>query len=132
MSRDGGLHWISFEGSDLAYPDRIAAGSALYADYCESCHGAGGIGESPEDPAAQDEFGFKAPALNDDMHAWHHSDAGLRATINEGSPRNDRMAAWQDVLSDNEIDAIIAYVKSTWSIRSLACQGARHMACMRQ
>ena len=130
LSRDGGKSWISFEGNDLAVPERIEAGKALYADNCQSCHGAGGIGENPADPAAQDEFGFKAPALNDDMHAWHHSDAGLRTTIHEGSPRNERMIAWKEVLSDNEIDSILAYVKSTWSIRSQACQGARHMACM--
>ncbi|WP_149776702.1 c-type cytochrome [Ruegeria intermedia] len=132
LSRDGGATWISFEGSDLATPDRIAAGKVLYDDNCASCHGAGGIGEAPDDPEARDEFGFKAPALNDAMHAWHHSDAGLRATIHEGSPRNERMAAWQEVLSDEEIDSILAYVKSTWSIRSLACQGARHMACLGQ
>lgn len=129
LSRDAGANWISFEGSDMATPDRIAAGKALYAENCQSCHGADGIGESPENPTAKDEFGFKAPALNDDMHAWHHSDAGLRATIREGSPRNERMAAWQDVLGDEEIDEILAYVKSTWSVNSLACQGARHMAC---
>ncbi len=130
MSHDRGVNWISFEGSDLATRDRIAAGSALYEEYCQSCHGAGGVGESPEDPSARDEYGFKAPALNDDMHAWHHSDADLRATINDGSPRNERMAPLRDVLSENEVDEILAYIKSTWSIRSLACQGARHMSCM--
>jgi mono/diheme cytochrome c family protein len=130
LSRDGGKSWFSFEGNDLAVPERIEAGKTLYADNCQACHGVGGIGENPADPSAQDEFGFKAPALNDATHAWHHSDAGLRATIHEGSSRNERMIAWQEVLSDDEIDSILAYVKSTWSIRSQACQGARHMACM--
>ncbi|MDA5095787.1 c-type cytochrome [Aliiroseovarius sp. KMU-50] len=132
LSRDEGKSWVSFEGNNLADPDRIAAGNVLYDDNCASCHGVGGTGEEPENPAARDEFGFKAPALNNDMHAWHHSDTGLRATIREGSPRNERMSAWQDVLSDDEIDSILAYIKSTWSIPSLACQGARHMACMKQ
>ncbi len=130
LGRDGGRRWVAFEGSDLATPERIAAGKALYADTCQACHGVGGIGESPDDPTARDAFGFKAPALNDDMHAWHHSDAGLRETIHKGSPRNPRMIAWEEQLSDDEIDSILAYIKSTWSIRSLACQGGRHMACM--
>jgi len=130
MSRDGGMNWISFEGRDLAAPDRISAGGALFEDNCQSCHGAGGIGEKPEDPSARDEFGFKAPALNDAMHAWHHSDANLRETIMQGSPRNERMIPWGELLSESEIDDIIAYIKSTWSLRSLACQGARHMSCM--
>lgn len=132
LSRDRGRNWTGFEGNDLAEPERIAAGKDLYADNCASCHGEGGIGEDPSNPSAKDEFGFKAPALNDDMHAWHHSDAGLRTTIQQGSPRNERMIAWQEVLSDAEIGSILAYVKSTWSVRSLACQGARHMACMGQ
>jgi len=39
------------------------------------------------------------------------------------------MIAWQEVLNDDEIDDILAYLKSTWSLRSLACQGSRHMRC---
>lgn len=129
MSRDSGRTWISYEGNDLMTPGRIAAGRVIYDESCQACHGAGGIGEAPGDPEAQDEFGFKAPALNNDMHAWHHSDAGMRATISNGSSRNQRMIAWQEVLSDDEINSVIAYVKSTWSIRSLSCQGSRHMRC---
>ncbi|WP_300513961.1 c-type cytochrome [Aliiroseovarius sp.] len=132
LSRNGGKSWTGFEGNDLADPETIAAGKTLYDNNCASCHGANGIGEAPDDPGATDDFGFKAPALNNDMHAWHHSDAGLRATIGEGSPRNERMIPWQEVLSDEEIDTIIAYVKSTWSVRSFACQGARHGTCMGQ
>jgi mono/diheme cytochrome c family protein len=132
LSRDGGRNWISYEGSDTATPARIAAGKALFADTCQACHGVAGIGEAPGDPSAKDEFGFKAPALNNDAHAWHHSDAGLRETIHKGSPRNERMIAWEEQMSDDDIDSILAYVKSTWSVRSLACQGARHMTCMGQ
>lgn len=130
LSRDGGKSWTSFEGSDKTTPERLAQGRRLYEDNCQACHGVRGIGENPGNPSAQDEFGFKAPALNDDMHAWHHSDAGLRQTIRMGSPRNERMIAWQDQLSDPEIDSILVYLKSLWSLRSLACQGGRHMACM--
>lgn len=130
VSRDGGRNWLSFEGSDIATPGRIAAGRAVFQDNCQTCHGVKGIGEAPGNPEARDEAGFKAPALNDDMHAWHHSDAGLRQTISRGSPRNPRMIAWQDVLAPGDIDAVIAYIKSNWSINSLACQGARHMACL--
>ena len=129
MSRDGGAGWISFEGSHMATPDAIAAGEALFAANCQVCHGVGAIGEDPANPGAQDAFGFKAPALNDDMHGWHHSDAGLLSTIGKGSPRNERMIAWQEVLSEQEMAEILAYIKSLWSINSLACQGARHMNC---
>jgi len=130
LSRDGGRDWISFEGSDKFTPARVAQGRQLFQNNCQVCHGVNGIGESPGNPAAQDEFGFKAPALNNDMHTWHHSDASLSKTIHLGSPRNERMIAWKDQLSDADIDSIIVYLKSQWSIRSLACQGVRHMGCV--
>ncbi|MEE8394012.1 MAG: c-type cytochrome [Rhodospirillales bacterium] len=130
ISGDGGRTWSSFEGSHTTTPGGIAKGKQLYEENCQDCHGAGGIGESPEDPDAKDEYGFKAPALNDDAHAWHHSDKNLAQTILNGSSRNERMGAFKDILSGREVENIIAYIKSLWSFRSLACQGARHMACM--
>ncbi len=129
-SRNSGKSWISFEGSDKATPERIARGEALFKKNCQACHGEKGIGEAPGDPGAKDEYGFKAPALNDDMHAWHHDDKGIMATISKGSPRNKRMVAFSKTLSDTDIEDLVTYIKSLWSIRSLACQGARHMKCM--
>jgi mono/diheme cytochrome c family protein len=40
------------------------------------------------------------------------------------------MVAFKETLSDEDVDNVIAYVKSLWNFRSLACQGARHMSCM--
>lgn len=129
-SGDGGKSWTSFEGSHVASLGNIARGKQLYEDNCQECHGVGGIGESPRNPAARDEFGFKAPALNDDAHAWHHSDKNLTATIRNGSARNERMVAFKHSLSGEDVENVISYIKSLWSFRSLACQGARHMSCM--
>ncbi len=129
MSRNGGRDWISYEGSDKFTPERLARGEQLFEGTCAACHGAKGVGEAPGNPEARDEFGFKAPALNDDMHAWHHSDAALKATISQGSPRNPRMVAFSERMPEEDIEAIIVYLKSLWSLRSLACQGARHGRC---
>ncbi len=129
MSRNGGRDWISYEGSDKFTPERLALGEQLFEGTCAACHGARGVGEAPGDPEARDEFGFKAPALNDDMHGWHHSDASLKETISRGSPRNPRMVAFSGQMTEDDIDSIIVYLKSLWSLRSLACQGARHMRC---
>ncbi len=131
-SRDGGKTWISYEGSQNRSPARLALGRQLFQDNCQACHGVKGVGESPGNPSAKDEFGFKAPALNNDMHAWHHSDAGIKATIQNGSSRNKRMVAFKEILTDKEIDDILVYIKSLWSLRSLACQGGRHMGCQGQ
>jgi len=129
-SADGGHGWGSFEGSDRATAANIATGKQLFEEKCQLCHGANGVGEAPGDPEAKDEFGFKAPALNDDAHAWHHSDQNLISFIAEGSPRNTRMVAFKEILSPDDIANLVAYIKSRWSLRSLACQGARHMGCM--
>lgn len=130
-SRDGGRSWTSFEGSETATAQAIRAGARLYAENCQACHGVQGVGERPEDPYAKNEYGFVAPALNDDAHAWHHPDRQLVDTILNGSPRNERMIAWKETLSREDAVNLVAYIKSLWSFRSLACQGARHMTCMR-
>lgn len=131
ISRNGGRTWYSFEGSDEATPDAIRAGAGLFSENCQECHGVRGVGERPKDPYAKDEFGFVAPPLNDDAHAWHHPDRQLMDMILNGSPRNQRMVAWKEVLSRGDAESLVVYIKSLWNFRSLACQGARHMKCMR-
>jgi mono/diheme cytochrome c family protein len=123
-SRDGGKSWLAFEGSHNANPGKISRGRKLFGELCKSCHGSNGQGGIPENPA---------PALDDSAHAWHHSDRGLVKTILEGSPRQGSpMIAWKHLLSRKDAEGIVAYLKSSWSFRSIACQGARHMACMRR
>lgn len=129
-SKDGGKTWTSFEGSNTPSPETVAAGERLYEENCRSCHGVRGVGERPDDMYARDEYGFVAPPLDDSAHGWHHSDANLVDTILNGSPRNPRMAGHKDALSREDAAKIVTYIKSLWNFRSLACQGAKHMACM--
>ena len=130
-SRDGGRSWVSYAGHDRETSELIADAGRLYGRFCQSCHGAGGVGERPENPRATDEYGFLAPALDDSAHAWHHGDDNLVQTILKGSPRNPRMIPFGDLITEDEARGLVAYMKSLWSFRSLACQGARHMRCMR-
>jgi len=131
-SRDGGKNWISFEGQLDRTPARVAAGERLFNKNCQACHGTKGIGEKPGAPDARDEGGLPlAPAMDDSAHAWHHPDAQIIATILNGSPRNPRMAAWKNHgLTRDDAQSLVAYIKSLWNFRSLACQGSRHMRCM--
>lgn len=110
-------------------PLRVAKGEQLFGTYCQACHGVEGVGESPEDPQAVDENGFPlAPALDDSMHAWHHSDEGLVQTILQGSARNPRMTAWSKAgLSESDASDIVVYMKSFWGEMPRRCQGALHM-----
>jgi len=130
ISSDGGDSWQSFEGSNNASLASLARGKQIFEGTCQACHGVKGIGEVPGNPTAKDKFGFKAPALNNDTHAWHHSDAAIKMTIQNGSPRNSRMVAFKDTFSDQDINSVIAYIKTFWSLKSLACQGGRHGGCL--
>ncbi|MBL6928705.1 MAG: c-type cytochrome [Rhodospirillales bacterium] len=133
ISKDGGRNWRSFEGRLFATAPRIEAGRTLFEENCQACHGVRGVGEKLGDPVAPDEGeGPLAPALDDTMHAWHHADEQLIGTILEGLPESERMIAWkeQDMVRE-EAESIVAYMKSLWDFRALACQGPRHMGCMR-
>lgn len=109
----------------------VDRGEKLYQTYCVSCHGVKGVGERPDDIYAMDEYGFVAPPMDDTGHAWHHTDEALINTILDGSPRNPRMTAWKEVLSREDAEDLVPYIKSLWSpyIRE-NCQGPKHMECM--
>lgn len=40
------------------------------------------------------------------------------------------MVAFKKILSPDDIANLVAYLKSRWSVSSLACQGGRHMGFM--
>jgi photosystem II stability/assembly factor-like uncharacterized protein len=129
-SKDGGRTWASYIGHDRETAEVVAEGRRLYDEICKSCHGAKGVGERPEDMYANDDYGVVAPPLDDSAHGWHHSDRNLAETIMNGSPRNPRMMPFKTIISDQDAWNVVAYIKSLWNPRSLACQGARHMRCM--
>lgn len=112
-------------------PDPRAArrGAPLYWKYCQACHGERGIGEQLSF-SAYIRRDVIAPALDDSQHAWHHSDDDLVAFILQGSPRTKRMPAWKGTLSEKQVRYIVAYIKSLWGPRAIACQGPNHMSCM--
>jgi mono/diheme cytochrome c family protein len=62
-------------------------------------------------------------------HTWHHSDQNLTEIILDGSgemgammrdmmgipPETPRMPAWRGKLTDDDIAAILAYIKAGWT-----------------
>lgn len=113
-------------------PDTQAAqrGEKAYNVYCVSCHGKRGTGEQPIPASIRKPGYFEAPALDNSMHAWHHTDEALTKTILKGSSRTNRMPAWNKVMSKDQARDVVAYIKSLWSPRFLSCQGPKHMSCM--
>lgn len=85
----------------------IEAGKTKFQTYCVTCHG----------PEAKGD-GVAAAALNPkprNLQATTKTDAEMKKVIKEGGPSmglSTTMAAWGTVLSDSDIDNIIAYVRS--------------------
>ena len=79
-----------------AEADLIEAGRDLYADICAVCHGRDMINTG---------------ALSFDLRAFPKDDpARFRDSVLNG--KNQAMPAWRDRLSDDDIAALWAYVKS--------------------
>jgi mono/diheme cytochrome c family protein len=93
---------------------QVQAGASVFAEYCAVCHGA--RAQADENWRQRGPDGkFPPPPLNGTAHAWHHPLFELRDIIRDGSnPELGDMPPWGHVLSDEEIDATIAWFQSLW------------------
>lgn len=108
---------------------QVALGRGIYAKHCAACHGVNLEGQ----PNWQDRLSsgrMPAPPHDATGHTWHHPDSALFGITKEGlspgkyAPRGYQsdMPAFGGVLTDEEIWAVLAYIKSTWPPRELAYQ----------
>lgn len=106
---------------DAAGPAGIELGQRVYAESCAACHGANLEGEPGFDWRQKKPDGtFPAPPHDETGHTWHHPDAFLFAyTANGGQVfLGDNgvsgMPGFVDVLTLQEIEAVLAYIKDSW------------------
>jgi thiol:disulfide interchange protein DsbC len=94
--------------------DQVQRGEGLFQNNCASCHGANA--EATSNWKQKDSEGkFPPPPLNGTGHAWHHSPVQLSKTIQQGSIQlGGVMPAFGSTLSDEDIDAVIAFFQSKW------------------
>ena len=101
-------------------PATVAAGEAVYAANCASCHGADLEGQP--DWRSRDASGLlPAPPHDASGHTWHHADDllfeivkyGPAAVIGDEAYRS-AMPAHEDVLDDSGVVAALSYIASTW------------------
>ena len=112
-------------------PDEIAVGALVYGNNCASCHGENLEGEADWKQQNEDNS-FRSPPHSADGHTWHHADSVLIEAINEGGARYEEldvgvasnMPAFAATLTDEEVTAVLNYIKSTWpdDIRTLQWQ----------
>ena len=107
---------------------QVAMGKNLYDKHCAACHGVNLEGQANWRKRG-DDGRLPAPPHDDSGHTWHHPDQMLFEIIRDGmvpphAPDNyvTDMQGWGDVLSGEQIWAILAYIKSRWSEESLRVQ----------
>ncbi|AWB35657.1 hypothetical protein DBV39_05490 [Orrella marina] len=104
-------------------------GKILYEQYCASCHGVNLEGQ----PRWRDRMSngrLPAPPHDVTGHTWHHPDAELRSLIRDGlvpgitAPPGyeSDMPAYGEILTDEQIDLILAYIKGFWPEQALDAQ----------
>lgn len=116
---------LTFLGEPVAAAS-IAAGREIYASTCAACHGANLEGQ-PDWQRRLENGRMPAPPHDETGHTWHHSDRNLFVLTKGGIGAvvpgyESDMPAFGEILSDEEIAAVIAYIKSTWPERQRAFQ----------
>ncbi|MDQ7028218.1 MAG: cytochrome c [Anaerolineae bacterium] len=112
---------IAVEAVPTISPDnsQLAAAQRNYNTLCAHCHGYGGDGQPLETAERTETLGYHTvPLHNSAGHTWQHPDQLLFETIKYGveSPINlYTMTPFGDLLSDDEIFAIIDYLRLWWT-----------------
>ena len=97
----------------------VQKGEPLYRANCQSCHGGPTGGKMMDLP----------PPHNANGHTWHHPDCQLKEIILNGSgemgeimrqmmgatEKTPKMPTWKGILSDDDVSAVLAYIKSMWT-----------------
>jgi len=114
-------------GTVLAQDARLASGKALYQENCASCHGSNLEGQA-DWKIRLPNGRLPAPPHDESGHTWHHPDRVLVDIVNRGTAAivgggyESDMPGFGDVLSDEEVIAILDYIKSTWPARARDAQ----------
>lgn len=99
-------------------PEQLSLGKQVYEQQCLSCHGVQGIGQYPQAPNQKDAQGLLgAPPHDSTGHTWHHPDGLLFSITKNGqvAPGFVTMPAFGEKLKDEEIWAVLSYIKTWWT-----------------
>ena len=104
---------------------KVSEGGKLYMQHCASCHGRKLEGQ-PNWRRRQPNGRLPAPPHDESGHTWHHPDRVLFGITKHGlvpphAPKGyeSDMPAFGGKLTDEEIWAVLAYIKSHWTSRDV-------------
>ncbi len=100
----------------------LRVGASIYAQQCAACHGAKGEGQPHWRDRGPDGL-LPAPPHDASGHTWHHPDEQLFAITKQGLARlinqpdyRTAMPVYDGVLSDDEIVAVLSWIKAQWPL----------------
>lgn len=101
-------------------PQVVSVGARIYAQHCAACHGARGEGQPDWRERGPDGL-LPAPPHDPSGHTWHHPDSQLFAITKFGLAKlidqpdyKAAMPVYGGVLSDDEIVAVLSWIKAQW------------------
>jgi len=101
-------------------PQVLQLGQKVYATHCAQCHGVKLQGQ-PNWRDRNASGRLPAPPHDPSGHTWHHPDAQLFALTKYGVAKvanlkdyQTSMPAYEGVLSDAEIVAVLSWIKAQW------------------
>ena len=101
-------------------PQVVRVGARIYAQQCATCHGVRGEGQPDWRERGPDGL-LPAPPHDPSGHTWHHPDSQLFAITKFGLAKlidqpdyKTAMPVYGGVLSDDEIVAVLSWIKAQW------------------
>lgn len=100
-------------------PRQVALGRTIYEGNCASCHGAKFEGQ-PDWRSRKPDGRLPAPPHDASGHTWHHTDSDLFGIIKKGITAyappgyESDMPVFAGTLPDDQIWAVLAYIKRSW------------------
>ena len=101
-------------------PQVVSVGARIYAQQCATCHGVRGEGQPDWRERGPDGL-LPAPPHDPSGHTWHHPDSQLFAITKFGLAKlidqpdyKTAMPVYGGVLSDDEIVAVLSWIKALW------------------
>lgn len=109
-----------------ANTSQVAAGAKIYAEHCAACHGAKLEGQ-PDWRQRLPNGRMPASPHDESGHTWHHTDEVLLGITKHGllpgkyAPLGyeSDMPAFGGKLTDDDIWAVLAFIKSHWKTKEL-------------
>jgi mono/diheme cytochrome c family protein len=100
----------------------VARGHKLYEQHCEDCHGTDGKGIPPAYPPLA---GNRALTMHEPVNAIRIVLNGGFSPATAGNPRPYGMPPYSHVLNDEEVAAVVSYLRASWGNRAAAVSAAQ-------